>query len=79
MKDIFSDNNRAIQKVLELNIYQRDTVSANEIYTRYQSGTGVVLIIKKSIAGTVETYEKTFDTWANRATATYVAIDVDIT
>jgi len=55
--------------------YQVDEPSASVTYIRYRGGSGEVFIQKVSVAGTVTTFEKTKDTWANRATATYVPIN----
>lgn len=75
MADIFNDNSRSITKTMALQPYQVDSATANIVYTRWTSGTGVILIMKKTTDTSVDTYTKTNDTWANRATATYVAID----
>lgn len=78
MKDMFNNNSRPLTMVKEQIPYQVDSNTSGIVYQRFQSGTGKVLILRITTATNVITYEKAFDTWANRATATYVAIDADL-
>ena len=78
MKDIFNDTSRFITKTISIQPYQIDSNTSGTVYTRWTSGTGKVIIMKEVTADNVKTYTKTYDTWANRATATYVAIDAEI-
>ena len=55
--------------------YQVDDAGSDTYYYRWRSGTGTVLLMKVSKTGNVWTYEKATDTWANRTTATYSAIN----
>ena len=74
--------NRSVSKAQDdsiwhqnLVVYQVDEPDANTSYIRYISGSDVVWIKKISVSGTVTTIEKAYDTWANRTTASYSAIN----
>ena len=56
--------------------YQKETASEAISYYRYCLSTAEQLIVKVTVDGTpaVTTIEKSVDTWANRATATYTPI-----
>lgn len=64
--------------------YEVDVDGTTE-YTRYTSGKmtnlrGVVtavkdIIYKKSVEGTITRYEKAYDKWENRKTATYIPVN----
>lgn len=55
--------------------YEIDAASATVTYFRY-SGTADKTFIKKiSVSGNITSQLKAFDTWANRATATYTPIN----
>lgn len=60
---------------LKFSPYQIDNADSTTAYIRYQSGTGVVYLKKWSVSSTITTIEYAYDTWANRATATYAAIN----
>ncbi len=74
--------NRSLSKLQDDSIwhqnlvaYQVDEPDASTTYIRYISGSGDVWIKKISISGTVTTIETAYDTWANRTTASYSAIN----
>ena len=55
--------------------YKIDEPDADTAYMCWESGSGVIFIMKISVSGTVTTTEYAYDTWANRATASYTAIN----
>ena len=56
--------------------YQIEAASATVTYIRWQSSSTDDIFIKKiSVSGDITTIEYAYDTWANRATATYTAIN----
>lgn len=55
--------------------YQVEEAGSNTYYTRWHSGTGKVLLMRTKKTGLIWTYEKATDTWANRVTATYTAVN----
>lgn len=57
--------------VSELPPIEEDTTDGTVIYSRWESGTGVVVIRKLTIDGASITREVTSAAWADRATATY--------
>lgn len=59
----------------QLQPYQIDAVDADTTYMRFEDGTGILYIKKISTAGTVTTIKYSYDLWANRLTATYIAIN----
>ncbi len=60
---------------MRLNAYKIDEASSTVTYICYQSGSGEIFIKKVSVSGNVTTIEYAYDTWANRATASYSAIN----
>lgn len=56
-------------------VYEMNDVT----YTCYESGTGSIFIERKTVTptggGNQEVYEKAYDTWANRFSASYVPIN----
>lgn len=73
--DVFNDKGTELRRTVALQPYQVDSHTSGTVYTRYKSGTGVVLIMRAVTDTDVVTYTKAYDTWANRASADYVAID----
>jgi len=55
--------------------YQLEEAGSDTYYKRWNSGSGSNLIMRIKKSGDIWTYEKATDTWANRATATYSAIN----
>ena len=55
--------------------YQVHEAGSDTYYYRWKSGAGSVLLMKISKSANVWTYEKATDTWANRTTATYSAVN----
>ena len=78
LRNNFPDAVSNFQYMQRLQAYQVYTID-NVTYSRYQSGSGNVFIVKETIqSGTgwnLTTYEKTMDTWANKITATYEEIN----
>lgn len=70
-----TDCDEVLVNTLNMKPYQVDAADANTTYIRYKGGTGTVLLIKISVSSTVTTFEKSYDTWTNRAGATYTAIN----
>ena len=64
-----------ITRTMNMRPYQIDEASASVTYMRYQGGAGVVLLVRISTALTVTTFEKSYDTWTNRVTATYIPVN----
>jgi hypothetical protein len=71
----YVNDDSIITRTMNMRPYQVDEASATVTYMRYQGGAGVVLLIKIGVADTITTFEKSYDTWANRATATYIPVN----
>ena len=68
-------NQQYMQRLQAYQVYTIGTVT----YSRYDDGTDAVYITRETVTSdtgwTLTTTEKTLDTWANKVTATYEAIN----
>jgi len=55
---------------------QQDITDGTVIYSRWTSGTGVEIIMKKALDGTVWTTSRARGLWTNRASLTYTEIEL---
>lgn len=70
-----TNSDEVVSVTMSLRPYQVDEANATTTYVRYQSGAGAVLILRYSVSGNITTCEKSYAAWANRATATYSAVN----
>jgi hypothetical protein len=59
---------------LRMRPYLIDEPDSDTTYICWQSGSDAVFLLKIATSGTVTTTSYAYDTWANRATASYSAI-----
>lgn len=55
--------------------YQIDDAGSDTYYYRWNGGSGNVLLMRIKKTGNVWAYEKSTNTWANRASATYSPVN----
>ena len=68
----YMNDDSVVTRTMNMRFYKIDENANGHTYTCYQGGSGIKLIIDTYTVGTVTTNDKTFDTWDNRLTATYI-------